>query len=103
MLLHRLTATILLTSLLTGCGVQALAPAPTLAPRPLSRAASAAMPDVARLVTELQAVTGFDAAAMRKRAELLALLGDTDDDRAVEAIQAEYDRLDRVPANARAP
>ncbi|MEB3220457.1 MAG: hypothetical protein VKS61_00115 [Candidatus Sericytochromatia bacterium] len=95
---QRLTASLLLVALLSGCGAQGLAPArATAVASRVSRAAAAEAAEVTRLIGSYKAIQGHDEAAMAKRAELLAKLADTDDDKAVALLQAEYTGLAQVP------
>lgn len=95
--LHRASAALLLAAMLTGCGAQAIAPAGAASVQRVVSAASAAAIDVDKLITEFKAIDGFEADAMKRRAAIVAQLGDTDDDRAMAFLQAEYENLGAYP------
>ncbi|MEB3329570.1 MAG: hypothetical protein VKQ33_10095 [Candidatus Sericytochromatia bacterium] len=100
---QRLTASLLLVALLSGCGAQGLAPArATAVAATVSRAAAAEAAQVTKLIAAYQAIVGHDAAALAQRGDLLVRLGDTDDDRAVALVQSEYAALAQVPEAHRA-
>jgi hypothetical protein len=100
---QRLTASLLLVALLSGCGAQGLTPArATAVATRVSRAAAAEAAEVTKLIAAYNAIAGHDEAAMARRGELLAKLADTDDDKAVALVQAEYAKLSEVPEGHRA-
>jgi hypothetical protein len=100
---QRLTASLLLVAVLSGCGAQGLTPArATAVAARVSRAAAAETAHVTKLIADYKAIAGHDAAAMARRGEVLAQLGDTDDDKAVALVQAEYGKLSEVPESHRA-
>ena len=95
----RLAGAFVIASVLAGCGAQANALA-TRAPAPRqaeSVSAFALDVDVDKLIADFKGIVGFEPDAMKRRAELVARLGDTDDDRALVFLQAEYENLSAYP------
>lgn len=99
----RLAGVLVVASVLAGCGAQANALATRAsAPRQAESASAFALAvDVDKLIADFKAIEGFEAPAMQRRAELVAMLGDTDDDRAVAFLQAEYENLAAYPEKLR--
>ncbi len=99
----RLAGALVAASILAGCGAQAS----SLAGRaPVQRTAQAATAyaleiDVDKLIADFKAIQGFDEAAMKERAKVAAMLGDTDDDRSLAFLQAEYENLTAYPEQVR--
>lgn len=99
----RLAGALVVASILAGCGAQANA----LATRAtVQRAAQAATVfaleiDVDKLIADFKAIKGFDEPAMKERAKFAAMLGDTDDDRSLAFLQAEYENLTAYPEAVR--
>ena len=98
--LYRASAALVALAMLSGCGAQAISQAGTAAVQRQAQAASAAV-DVDKLIADFKAVEGFDDAAMKRRAGIVAQLGDTDDDRAMAFLQAEYENLASYPEAVR--
>jgi hypothetical protein len=102
--LYRASAALVAAAMLAGCGAQAIAP--TGASAALQRtiqAASAVAVDVDELIAEFKALEGFGADAMKRRAAIVAQLGDSDDDEAMAFLQAEYENLAAYPEAVRPP
>lgn len=95
--LYRASAALLVAAMLAGCGAQAISPAGTATLQRSAQAASAAAIDVDKLISEFKGLQGFDEEAMKRRAAIVAQLGDTDDDRAMAFLQAEYENLASYP------
>ena len=99
--LYRASAALLTAAMLAGCGAQASSLAGTPAIQRAVQAASAQAIDVDKLIADFQAVQGFDDEAMQRRSAIVAQLGDTDDDRAMAFLQAEYENLTAYPEAVR--
>ena len=99
--LFRAAGALVVASILTGCGAQASALAGRATVQRTIEAASAAPIDVDKLITDFKAIQAFDEPAMKLRSELVTQLGDTDDDRAVAFLQAEYENLTAYPEPVR--
>lgn len=99
--LFRASAALLAVAMLAGCGAQAISPAGAASIQRNVQAASAAAVDVDKLIGEFKAIEGFEDAAMKRRAFLVLQLGDTDDDRAMAFLQAEYENLPSYPEAVR--
>lgn len=106
--LRRASAALLVAAMLAGCGSQGLAPQATsatlIAAQKAFRAASApaSAVDVDKLIAEFKGIQGYDEAAMTRRVALMTQLADTDDDRAMAFLQAEYENLSAYPEAVRA-
>ncbi len=99
--LYRASAALLVAAMVTGCGAQAMSPAGTATIHRSAQAASAAAIDVDKLIADFKAIQGFDEEAMKRRQAIVAQLGDTDDDRAMAFLQAEYENLASYPETVR--
>lgn len=102
-ILYRTTASVLLVALLAGCGAQGLAPAPAATQKSLVSAAMMSVdPNVQKLIADYNSINGFDESAMARRSAIVAALGESDSDLAMNFLQKEYDRLGSLPENVRA-
>lgn len=103
--LHPFVALALAAGLLAGCGKQqpmAALPAAVAGTLAAHAASTPADPAVTKLIADYQAVSGDDAAAFAKRDAIVAQLGDTDSDAAVNFLMGEYDKARALPADLKA-
>ncbi|MDB5098849.1 MAG: hypothetical protein JWM80_3270 [Cyanobacteria bacterium RYN_339] len=100
--LFRLSASVLVAAMLAGCGAQGLAP---VAAQQKSLAVAATMsvdPGVEKLIADFKAIAGYDDQAMAKRATIIATLGESDSDLAMQFLEDQYNRLGEYPEAVRA-
>jgi hypothetical protein len=95
----RLSAALLIVSLLAGCGAQAVTPPMAGATRSSASFGARAVIEgqADRLIADYKAVQGSDEAAIAKRLDLIDQLGASDSDHAVSFLESEYNKLDAYP------
>jgi hypothetical protein len=99
--LFRLSAAVLVATMLAGCGAQGLAPVAAQQKSLVAAATMSVDPNVEKMIKDFKAIAGYDDAAMAKRAILIATLGDSDSDLAMQFLEDQYNHLGDYPAAVR--